>query len=172
MKTVIGIENKIDDLLSVLKKDVEHVRQSLLWLTELRGLVVKRDEDGLRELLECIQKKSGGYSANESRRQLLRKELAKDLGCGVKEVTLFRLEEESPVEKREQVSTIKIELKSLTEELKREHLSTTMLLSDCARFNSLLLRTMLNVGRTEAITYSANGTAGHQAGMSLLNLRF
>jgi hypothetical protein len=172
MKTETGIENKIDSLLDVLKNDIEHIRQSLLWLTELRSLVVKRDEEGLGELLEYIQKKSGGYSANESKRQLLRKELAEDLGCDIKEVTLTRLEKEGPVEKRKVVSTIKAELKTLTEELKREHLSVTMLLSDCARFNSLLLRSLLDMGRAETVTYSANGTAMRQGGMSLLNLRF
>jgi hypothetical protein len=172
MKTETGIENKIDSLLDVLKNDIEHIHQSLLWLTELRSLVVKRDEEGLGELLEYIQKKSGGYSANESKRQLLRKELAEDLGCDIKEVTLTRLEKEGPVEKRKVVSTIKAELKTLTEELKREHLSVTMLLSDCARFNSLLLRSLLDMGRAETVTYSANGTAMRQGRMSLLNLRF
>jgi flagellar biosynthesis/type III secretory pathway chaperone len=85
------------------------------------------------------------------------------MDCGVSDVTLSRLEAVLPGEKRIQVAQRKVELRSLTEKLKKEHLKTTMLLSDCTRFNSELLRGILELGKTGAITYSSDGAAKHQS---------
>ncbi|MBL7153474.1 MAG: flagellar export chaperone FlgN [Phycisphaerae bacterium] len=169
--TTLGIEGGVDDLLAVLDEDIRHVRASLLRLDELRSLVVKRDQAALGGLLERIRGESQEYSTNESKRESIRREFAAALDCGVGDVTLSRLEAVLPGENSIEVAQRKAELRSLTEELKREHSKTMMLLSDCARFNSALLRDILELGRTGAITYGSDGAAKVQSDSVFVSLQ-
>ena len=77
-----------------------------------------------------------------------------------------------PKERKAQVAEKKAKLRSLTNELKEEHLSTAMLLSDCARFNSLLLKSVFDLGKTETVTYNSNGSTKRQTDTAFVNLQF
>jgi len=173
MKTAaIEIEDKVDQLLTVLDRDIEHIRDTLLRLNELCSLVVRRDEASLHKLLESIQSNSNSYKENEQKRRLLREELAMASDCSFEQMTLSRLEAGLSGERKAKVTQRKTELQTLAGELQKEHLSTTMLLSECARFNSMLLRSMLHVGRAGTITYNPNGSAERQSSSAFVNLQF
>jgi len=173
MKTsIIEIEDKVDQLLFVLDKDIQYLQQNLLRLNELRSLVIKRDESSLGNLLESIQPESVLYKENELKRQSLREELAIALDCSFKQMTLSRLEGALSGEKKVEVKQRKIQLQTLAEELKKEHLSTTMLLSDCSRFNSMLLTSILELGQAGTVTYSPQGSAKRQTNPAFVNLQF
>ena len=172
MKTAaIEIENKIDQLLAVLQNDIEHLQKSLSRLNELRSLVIKRNDTALAKLLESIQADSDSYRTGELKRQMIRKELADALGCTLEQVTLSNLEAVCLKEKRTRIALIKAKLKPLINELKREHISTALLLSECARFNSLLLKSIFALGETETLTYSSSGATKQQADLAFLNLQ-
>ncbi len=172
MKTAaIEIEDKVNQLLAVLDNDIRHIQNNLSRLNELRGFIVKRDDASLQKLLENIRSESGGYRENELKRNSLRKELAAALGCDFRQMTLSRLEAELPDEMKLQVAQKRTELKTLAEKLKNEHISTVMLLSDCARFNSTLLKSVLELGRTGTITYSSRGFVRRQDDSAFMNLQ-
>ncbi|MHC4482152.1 MAG: hypothetical protein ACYSW4_01245 [Planctomycetota bacterium] len=63
--TAVEIEDKVDKLVVVLDKDIQHIQEALSQLNELRSLVIKRDEVALGKLLERIRVESDGYTANE-----------------------------------------------------------------------------------------------------------
>ncbi len=170
--TTIEIEDKIDQLLLVLDKDIQHIVENLSKLNDLRGLVVKRDDVSLHELLESIKSESNSYKENELKRQSLREELATVLDCSLEQMTLSRLETELSGEKKAEVAQKKTKLQTLAQKLKKEHLSTMMLLSDCARFNSVLLKGVLEFGQAGTITYNPKGFAKHQASSTFVNLQF
>ncbi len=167
-----GIEGKVNELLAVLDEDIRHVRASLLRLDELRSLVVKRDQAALGRLLEKIRGESQEYSVNESKRESMRMGFAADLRCGVSDMTLSRLESVLGDEKRIEVAQRKAELRSLTEKLQREHAKTAMLLSDCAGFNSVLLRSILELGNTGTTTYGSDGLRRVQSNSVFVSLQF
>ena len=169
--TIVGTEEKIDELLVVLDENIRNMRESLSRLDELRGLVVKHDEPALAQLCETIRAESDSYRNCELKRQSMRKELAVILGCDIEHVTLSRFEGILAGEKKAQVAKKKAELRSLAGKLKKEHLKTTMLLSDCARFNGALLRGVLELGRTGAITYTSDGSTKAQAETGFVNLQ-
>jgi hypothetical protein len=172
MKTAsIGIEDKIDYLSSVLDRDIEHIQASLLRLNELRGFVIKRDDVALTRLLGDIKADLDSYAANESERFSIQKEMAGALGCEPEQVTLTRLEGILPKEKTIQLKERKEKLRSLTRELKKEYTSTAILLSDCMRFNKLLLRSIFKIGKVEAVEYSADGRAKQQAETAFVNVQ-
>jgi len=170
--TAIDIEDKVDELLAVLDKEVEHIQESLSRLNELRSLVVKRNDAALGKLLESIRVESDNYRNHESKRQSIRKKLAIALDCSFKQMTLSRLEAALPKEKKAEVTKRKDILRSLTKELKKEHLSTAMLLSDCARFNGLLLKSIFDLGKTETVIYNSNGDTKRQTDVAFVNLQF
>ena len=168
----IEIEEKVDELLVCLKTDVRHIQESLSNLNELRSLVIKRDDAALERLLENIRAESNRYANHESTRQSMRKELAGILGCNFEQVTLSALKAYLPEAKREQVTQVQTELKALTRELKKEHFRTSLLLSECARFNSLLLRSVFDLGQTGAVYYNSNGATKRQMDTAFMNLQF
>jgi hypothetical protein len=169
---VRSIEDIADELLIVLDRDIRHVDESLLRLNELRSLVIRRDDAALGGLLERIRAESDSYVVNESQRRSIREELATGLGCASEQMTLSRLEAALSTEKKAQVTQRKTRLRSVIAELKKEHLSTALLLSECARFNTLLLKSIFDLGRTDAIIYSSDGKTSRQVGQSFVNLKF
>jgi translation elongation factor EF-G len=165
------IENKVDRLLAILHEDTERIQKSLSQLNELRSLVVKRNDTALGKLLEDIQAESDSCRTHEMKRHKIRKELANALGCPLEQVTLSTLEAVLPDEKKAQITRIKAKLEPLVKELKREHLSTVLLLSECARFNGMLLRSIFDLGKTGTVTYNSNGATRQQADAAFLNLK-
>jgi len=170
--TAIAIEDKVDELLVFLDRDIQHIQESLLKLNELRRLVIKRDDAALGKLLESIQAEADSYRRHELNRQSIRKELANALGCNLKQMTLSTLEASLPKGKKAQVTQRKAKLRSLIKELKKEHLSTALLLSECARFNKLLLKSIFDVGKTEVVYYDSNGATRRQTDTAFVNLQF
>ena len=167
----IEIEEKVDELLTCLDKDSQHIEESLSQLNKLRSLVIKRDDSGLGKQLEIIQAKSDSYRNHQSKRQSIRKELANALGCNTEQMTLSALEASLPKGKKAQVTRKKAKLMSLIKELKTEYLSTTLLLSECSRFNNLLLKSIFDLGKTGAVYYNSNGAAKQQTDMAFVNLQ-
>jgi len=170
--TAVGIEDKVDELLVCLDKDIQHIEQNLSHLNELRSLVIKRDDVALSRLLESIQAGADSYKSHELYRQSIRKELASALDCNPEQMTLSVLEISLPKTKRAQITQMKAKLKSLIEEFKKEHLSTALLLSECARFNNLLLKSIFDIGKTETVYYNSNGATKRQSDMAFVNLQF
>jgi translation elongation factor EF-G len=168
--TATEIENKVDKLLTYLDKDSQHIQESLSQLNKLRSYVIKRDDSGLGNLLKIIQAETSSYRNHESKRQTIRKELANALGCNTEQITLSTLEARLPKGKKDQITKTKAKLMSLIKELKKEHLSTILLLSECARFNNLLLKSIFDLGRTGAIYYNSNGATKQQSDMAFVNL--
>jgi sugar-specific transcriptional regulator TrmB len=166
------VSNGVDELLAVLDKDVQHIQESLSRLNELRSLVVKHDNTALGKLLESIQAESDSYKCNELKRQSIRRELATAFGCSLEQMTLSVLEAELTGEKKAQVAKRKAMLKLLTGQLKKEYLSTSLLLSDCVRFNNVLLKSIFELGKTGTITYDSNGFTKRQTDSEFVNLRF
>ncbi len=169
--TVVGIEDKVDELLVCLDKDAQHMQESLLHLNEIRELVIKRDDDALGKLLNNIRVVSDCYRDHELNRKSIRKELADSLGCDLEQMTLSALQASLPEAKKDQVTQMKAKLRSLSAELKKEYLSTALLLSECARFNNLLLKGIFDLGKTESIHYNSNGETRRQIDMAFVNLQ-
>ncbi|UCC98604.1 MAG: hypothetical protein JSW66_01665 [Phycisphaerales bacterium] len=165
-------EDKVEDLLACLETDSLHIRESLSRLNELRSLVIKRDDVALGKLLESIQAESDRHRSQERSRQSIRKDLANALGYGVEQMTLSMLEETLPKTKSERVSRMKAELKSLIDALRKEYLSTVLLLSECSRLNGMILKSIFNLGRAGEVYYNANGVTKRQTETAFVNLQF
>ncbi|HBG26603.1 MAG: hypothetical protein A2Y10_16120 [Planctomycetes bacterium GWF2_41_51] len=170
--TSIEITKKVSELMAVLENDIRNLEDNLTRLTELRTYIVKRDNASLQKMLERIQSESNNYKENESKRKLLRGEIAELMGCRFEQMTLTKLETELSGEQKIEAADKKLKLKALAEQLKREHLSTAVLLNDCARYNSLLLKSILEMGHARTITYSPKGYTERQSNSAFMNMQF
>jgi hypothetical protein len=169
--TAAPIEDKVDKLLVCLDRDVRHMQESLQNLNEMRRLVIKRDEAALGKLLENIQGESDSYRNHELNRKSIRKELADNFGCDVEQMTLSALESCLPEAQKDRVTQMKTKLRLLGSELKKEYLSTSLLLSECTRFNNLLLKGIFDLGKTESLHYKSNGQTRRQIDTAFVNLQ-
>jgi hypothetical protein len=167
-----AMETKVTALLEVLDADIRHVETVLTRLDALRALLIKRDDGGLESLLADIQRQGEARLANEQKRQALRGELAAQLGCRAKELTLSVLRGKLSGPNRTALAERQMRLKTLVEQLKREHTLTTLLIADCARFNRSLMRACFGLTGRGNLTYSPSGAAQPQSGAALMNLQF
>jgi dGTP triphosphohydrolase len=152
------LEKQVEEMLDCLDIDIKHIEKNLAHLNEMRGLVIKRDDAALQKLLDCIQAESESYKEHESKRQMIRKKLADSLDCAVNNITLTMLGKKLPETKSILVREKRAHLKSLVEDFKTEYTSTIILLSECARFNKILIKSIFNAGKTDSVYYKANGT--------------
>jgi len=170
---VLEIEKKVDKLLTCLEVDIQHIKQNISYLNEMRSLIIKRDDIALSKLLETIQETSEVYKDKEKERQSIRRELADFLGCSIEQVTLSKVEENLPEISKNKVIETKENLRLFIEELRREYSSTVMLVSECARFNKLLLRSIFELGKTGSFSYDSRGTTRrHDGEAALMNVKF
>jgi len=164
-------QDNIDRLLNVLDTDIENICQNLSAMNQLKSSVIKRDSDCLAQLLKKIQADSSGHKNNESKRKSIRKELAHSLGCPVEKITLTRLAQMLPEEKKSLIVERKEKLTELLNQLKNEYHATAVLLSECARFNRILLKTLFNNKTAETITYDADGSARRYFDSAFVNMK-
>jgi hypothetical protein len=167
-----SISSEVEKLLVVLDKDIQQIEQSLSILDQLRSLLIKHDDAAMNKLLGNIQADVDNYAANQLERQSIRKELANRLGCNIEQMTLSKLGTVLMGDKRIQIADRKGKLKALISKLKKEYFSTALLLSECARFNNLLLRSIFDLGKVGTIIYSSDGSASQQTNMNLVDLKF
>jgi len=171
MKTADGrLDDLADELLSVLGDDIRHIRQTLERLDSLRAAVITRDEDGLKCLLDEVAAEQSGYTLVEQRRAVIRKQMADVLGCGVEEMNLSKLCGRLRGERRDLVAQAREELQGMCEKLRKEHMATNILLTECSRFNNLLLRGILGNGR-ETVTYNSRGDASWELQRGMVSIR-
>lgn len=166
------LREKAEALVALLDRDVDFLKANLARLDALRGMVVKRQDQELSRLLDTIRVESESYALHESRRQLLRQEIADLMACDVRELTLSSLARVLDPPLNHIVTQRKGTLRELTGRLRAEHLSTRWLLKDCARFNTVLFNTLFHPGQGNALTYTVNGTTQRHREQSLMNLQF
>jgi flagellar biosynthesis/type III secretory pathway chaperone len=172
MSAVATLEYKVDELLDVLDRDIKHIQDCLRQLDQLRSCVIKRDDVGLSRMLAEIQAEANSHAANEQKRHSIRKYLAHVLDCSVDKINLSKIEDVLPEHSKAQIAQRKAELRVLVQRLKREHLSTVLLLSECARFNSLLLRNIFGFEDKAVNTYRPDGSTERQANTTFVNLQY
>jgi hypothetical protein len=172
MKVMMNVDtqNLVEELLVVLVEDIEHISSMLQRLDQLRGAVIKKDENFLRQLLDAIQDETEKHNMIESRRSDVRRKLAISLGCDETEMNLSKLCLYLEPGPRKMVEVKQVELKQLAEKLKREHTITAMLLNECTRLNSMMLRGIFTKGNP-SVTYNARGNASWQSQREIVNLR-
>lgn len=170
--SVFDIDLQVDELLKCTEADAQRLQNSLSLLDDLRKLVIKRDEAGLHRLLKAIQALPKGGADIQAQREATRRRLAEMLGWEIRETTLSRLETVVSEPRRHAIAERKAQLMSLTMSLRTEYSRTAILLSECARFNRLLLDNILQSGRITGVTYTSDGSKKQQSQTAFVDMHF
>jgi hypothetical protein len=174
------MEAGIAALLDVLDEDIRHLESTISRLDTLRSLLIKRDNGALEKLLDGIRQQADAYKTNEHKRQQLRSDLAADLGCTQRDLTLSKLQGElagptCPDTQRRCGAALadrQTRLRSLAARLKREYTLTMLLVRDCTRFNRSLMKVFFGSGGRGGARYSPTGAAKHEIGTTLMSMQF
>jgi len=170
MKSSKTIESLTDELLEALDQEAGHLQKVTEFLATLSRLIMKRDEAGLRELFCRVHDETVVHQDIENRRYQLIASIAEITGCKVQEITLSMLEKLVPDSYRQHVIARKRSLKQIIDSLRKQHYSTTMLLSEMVRINRSLLAGI--TGGCSSMTYGRGGQARWSGADNILNLRY
>lgn len=169
----VGTEiiSEVGELLNVLRAESDFIKGNTQKLELLRELVVKRDDDGLADLLEDLRSESQRHLENTKRRKALRGKIALALGWPVEEVRLSKLEPLLDEQTKEQLCLLRQELQNVSEQIKSELSGTTALLKELSRFNSMILNAILQGRQVREISYSSSGMKKQQQTSGIVNMR-
>ena len=153
----VELNDRIGELLDVLRREIEQMEYNLSILTKLRMLVVKHDNPALEAMLEAIRYQAGKYEKQNSDRNLARQRLAEFFNCGTENITLSKLQKIAPSEQQSLIASVKEQLSDLVNRLTVEYKSTAALMSELARFNRVLLDSIFQRSQLQNLTYNASG---------------
>lgn len=164
------LDRLVDELLEVLDADIVRIDLTLQRLDEMRAGVIRRDEQGLNELLEVIRSEQSAHAQLERRRHVVRCGLAGMINCSVEEMNLSRMQRELDPGKASVIAQKQRALKEKVSLLNVEHRATCMLLRDCSRLNGMLLRSLLG-NSNQTITYNARGGSSREYQQGMVSVR-
>lgn len=165
------MEKDIVELLEVLDTDIVNIERDIKVLDELRKSLVTQNEQSMLRLLYVVRLSIQNRQNNETRRFRVRKRLADMLGIAVEKLTLSKLHGYIEEPYQTALAEKKNVLSQIVERFKTEHEATVFLLSDSARFNSLLLRSLISLSSTESVIYKP-GKVSRADGAAFINTQY
>jgi hypothetical protein len=166
------ITEKTQQLLVVLREELERMRVCINRIQHLKSFVITRKDSQLQSMLEEIRNESGKYDEIKLKRSLIRQQLAGLLGCSENQVTLSLLLTKFGGGLHQQIAETREKLKKVTSQLTVEHKSTTHLLCECTRFNRMLLNNLMNLSSPEITTYDSAGQTKTSRENSMMDVKF
>ena len=160
----------LEELNTFLDEESSHVEATLLRLDMLRAAVVRRDEGALEELLSQVQAETERKKQSELAQECLKLKLSGILGCSRADVNISRLCEYLDGADRQVIQNKQAKLQQLVRRLQNEHQATNMLLRECARFNRLLLSSIIGQ-QNQSTTYNAKGQGQWSMQRGLMNMK-
>lgn len=165
-----SLQQALDEVNAFLEAQTAQAQTTLDRLDALRAAVIRRDEDALEELSGQVQAESARKAQYERATQMLREKLSALLNCPAEAVCVSRLCEHLPVEARGDLTQRQGLLQGLVRRLNNELRATDSLLRECARFNRVLLNSLVGNSQQTA-TYDARGVSRWNLQGSLMNMR-
>lgn len=158
----------LGDLTLILDEQIELVEQRLAHMHRLAGTILSRDEKAMEQLLGEMEQAQQTQALADVKLSAIRHNLARAAGLPPKDVSLSGLlprlssGQAAPIRRRREL------ILQLTGELRKQHLSTAILLCECSRVNRLMLDALLG-GPQSVGTYQSDGTQSYTSGHGLVD---
>ncbi|MGC9453818.1 MAG: flagellar export chaperone FlgN [Phycisphaerae bacterium] len=136
------IKEQLAELTAVLDEEIALLTTRMEQMELLSSAIVRRDDDAMEPLLEQMEQTQDRQHRTDARLAQVRESLASLAGIPARELRLWRLARELPDPSGGKIVRRRRRLVELSDELRRRHLRTVLLLAESARFNRLLLETM------------------------------
>ena len=136
------LKARVGELLTVLDEEIQLLDLRRSQLEALSVAIVERDDTRLEVLLDEIQQTMTLQADVDLRLDGLRGALAGDLSLPVERVKLGALAQLLAGQQRAEIELRRRRIVEMAERLQQQHLQTSVLLSECARVNRLLLEAL------------------------------
>jgi flagellar biosynthesis/type III secretory pathway chaperone len=160
----------LKELLAVLDEEIALLNKKTGELESLSGAIVERDNDRFGPLLEQMEQTHQGQAATDVKLDALRNTLAEKIGCEPSEMKLSRLIDLLDEQDRLTVDYRRQQIILLTEQLRKQHAATMILLAESARINRMLLENLFPQSQPVK-TYSAAGADSWRPATGLLDTK-
>lgn len=156
-----------DELHHILQEEIRLLHERIAQFDELYDAILHRNNDRMETLLEEMTATQQAQAKVDTSLDALRNLFARSLGCSPAEIRLSELADhvhdpQAVLHKREQIIL-------LSESLKKKHLRTAVLLTECARINRSLLDGLLPAEEQGLSTYGHGGANPWRSNSGLLN---
>jgi len=150
------VDARVSDLLTVLDEEIRLLDLRRSQLEALSVAIVERDDDRLEVQLDEIQQTAALQADVDVRLENVRRGLAGDLAMPPEQLKLHVLADLFEGRRRAEIESRRRRIIDLAERLQRQHMHTSVLLSECARVNRLLLDALFPQGKG-VDTYGSDG---------------
>jgi hypothetical protein len=163
-------EQVIENLELFLDEQILQTERTLENLDELRAAVIRQDQGALEQLQNTIRLESRQKEQTLAQQRRLREQLSTLLGCPAEEITVSRVCDFLGSNESQTLQTRQRRLLTLIGKLKNEHQATELMLRECARFNRLLLSSLIGE-RNQTRTYTVQGKEQWNVHQGLMNMK-
>ncbi|MCX5682512.1 MAG: flagellar export chaperone FlgN [Planctomycetota bacterium] len=150
VKTLVG------EYLAVLDEQARLQEAAVGRLKGMSAAMTSRDERALEILFKEADEAHDRLAQLDDRRRATGHRLAAALHCGSEDLTLKRLARELPAPEGRSVEACRRRLRTLVDDIRRQHLRTVAMLGECARLNRTLLAGLFTDAENTAL-YGAHG---------------
>jgi hypothetical protein len=164
LKTLVG------EYLAALEEQTQLQATAVGHLKGLSAAMASRNPQAMECLLKEADEAQQRLAQLEARRRTAGDRLAAVLRCRQEELTLKRLARDLPGPEGRAVEGCRRRLRSMIEEVRRNHLKAVAFLGECARLNRALLAGLFPDAGV-APTYGASGRSPACSGGGLLDAR-
>ncbi|MCP4377246.1 MAG: hypothetical protein GY794_13855 [bacterium] len=163
-----GIEPIVEELLVVLDDETELLEVKRSQLADLSKMLLRSDNESVEVLLKQIEQAEETQLLLERRLQTLRETLAGAFGRQVSEFNLSWLITQLPRPRALTLIHRRQKLSCKVDEFRKQHMQTTILLTECSRITGLMLDSLSPSGTV--ITYGAEGSDRWRVGAGLMDM--
>ena len=151
-----GAGDLVDELTALLDEEIELLELRCSQLGTLTSATLERNDDVLETVLREIEKTQQRQVATDLKLQALRDAFAEALGWSVEEMRLSQLADSLPPAQGSAVRYRRRQIVLLSDKLKRQHIETVVVVTECARVNRMLLESLFPKAGA-VTTYGARG---------------
>lgn len=159
----------VDELVKLLDEEIELLETRCAQLAKLSKAMSRRDDETMETLLDDIEKTQELQIRTDSRLHAARHALAESFGWSLEQTRLAKLIEELPDQFASEVDYRRKRIVLLSDQLKRRHMETVVVVTECARVNRLLLESLFP--QTQSVTtYGTQGKSSWQLDVGLVDV--
>lgn len=164
------LDEIVDELLVFLEDRIASVGRMLDRLNQLRAAVIRRDEEQLRGIQDCLPAISAERGEMDNRQRQLCQTFAGIVGCRTEEVTLTYVGRFLDVERKAVLTHRQRILRDMMSRLSIEHHATEQLLRECERLNRAILDGIIGK-RNQTLTYTPYGQTCREMHHPIVSMR-
>jgi len=163
-----GIEPVVEELMVVLDNETELLELKRSQLADLSDMLLRKDNEVVEALLEQIEQTEESQVLMAHRLHTLRETLARSFGCDAKGFNLSWLIDQLPHAQALALSRRRQQVSGKVREFRKQHMQTTILLTECSRITGMMLDSLTPSG--SVVTYDAEGSDRWRVGAGLMDM--